>query len=692
MKKRYITLLIIAVMAVIMLSPAASAADITEDLPYSAYSYNNSDKPVALPAPYTVTKTLIGEDMETAPFTDLNDIFYDGADTVYICDSGNNRIVITDTDFKIKKILSDFENGGNRDGFSTPGGIYANENLIYIADTGNSRISVFDKKTFKLNRVIEKPEILLLGDDYTFSPTDITVDNAGRIYVIATGINQGLICLDENGKFSTFSGAPQVTPNMAERLWRKFATKKQLEQMQQYVPTEYSAALIDKNGFIYAVSQSSVDTPVAKLNSEGKNVLVKPSADFKYGDLAYDSKETPGFTDIALDENQSYFLLDSKHGKIYTYARDGYLMYAFGGSGSQKGLFLSAGAIEIINGKIAVADRIKGSITLFECTQFGKSVNLALKQFDDGEYEEAGKTWKNISEMASGYILAQVGIAKTDIQHRDYRAAMKRLKPINERELYADVFERMRDEFIKNNFYKLIAAAVVSAAAAVVINRLLKKSEAYNRIKQSDTLRYLRYTRYLIFHPFDGFWDIKREKKGNARTALIILALFILCYGIRAQFSGYVVTGIISSEINALYSIAMIIIPLGFWVVSNWCFTALMDGEGNMKDIFTASCYALTPYVLFSVPMFIFSHILTSSEAAFYNVADTVCLIWVLLLLFFGMMTTHSYSLSKSLLTAVLTLVGICLMIFILLLITNVMQQVIVYFYNIYKELLFRTY
>ena len=294
--------------------------------------------------------------------------------------------------------------------------------------------------------------------------------------------------------------------------------------------------------------------------------------------------------------------------------------------------------------------------------------------------------------MASGYILAQVGIAKTDMQHRDYRAAMKRLKPINERELYADVFERMRDEFIKNNFYKLIAAAVVSAAAAVVINRLLRKSEAYNRIKQSDTLRYLRYTRYLIFHPFDGFWDIKREKKGNARTALIILALFILCYGIRAQFSGYVVTGIISSEINALYSIAMIIIPLGFWVVSNWCFTALMDGEGNMKDIFTASCYALTPYVLFSVPMFIFSHILTSSEAAFYNVADTVCLIWVLLLLFFGMMTTHSYSLSKSLLTAVLTLVGICLMIFILLLITNVMQQVIVYFYNIYKELLFRTY
>ena len=136
----------------------------------------------------------------------------------------------------------------------------------------------------------------------------------------------------------------------------------------------------------------------------------------------------------------------------------------------------------------------------------------------------------------------------------------------------------------------------------------------------------------------------------------------------------------------------MIVLPLCFWVISNWCFTALMDGEGSMKDIFISTCYSLTPYVLFSLPMFICSHILTASEAAFYIVADTVCLIWVLALLFLGMMTTHNYSLSKSLLTAILTLVGICLIIFILLLMANIVQQVIIYFYDIYKELLFRTY
>ena len=692
MKKRFITSLIIAAFIAILCAPAVSASDITPDLPYESYSYNNSDKPVVIPAPYAVSESLLGEDMGTSSFTDLSDIFYDGEENIYISDSGNNRIVVTDTDFNIKKILSDFDNNGVRDTFNTPAGVFVNEKLIYVADTNNSRIAVFDKHSFALKKIIGKPQIVLLGADYTFNPTGLVVDKAGRIYVIALGINQGLICLDENGNFSTFLGAPQVTPNMAERLWRKIATKKQLEQMQQYVPTEYSSVLIDKHGFIYAASQSSLDMPVAKLNSEGDNVIIKPSSDFKYGDLAYDDEEVPSFADIALDENESYFLLDSKHGKIYAYNQDGYLMYAFGGSGSQKGIFLSASAVEVIKGKLVVTDRIKGSVTVFERTEFGENVNLALKQYDSGDYENAEKTWKAVSKMASGYLLAQVGLSKIDIQHKDYRAAMKKLKPIHEKELYADVFERLRDDFIKDNFYKLIAAVALIIAVLILLNRFSKSSSAYRHFKQSDTVQKLRYCRYLIFHPFDGFWDIKHEKRGNMRTALIILISFVLCYGIRAQFSGYVVTGTISSEVNALYSIAMIILPLGFWVISNWCFTALMDGEGSMKDIFIASCYSLTPYVLFSVPMFIFSHILTASEAAFYNVADTVCLIWVLALLFFGMMTTHNYSLSKSVLTAVLTLVGICLMIFILLLMTNIMQQVIVYFYNIYKELLFRTY
>ena len=40
----------------------------------------------------------------------------------------------------------------------------------------------------------------------------------------------------------------------------------------------------------------------------------------------------------------------------------------------------------------------------------------------------------------------------------------------------------------------------------------------------------LRYALHVIVHPFDGFWDLKHEKRGNLASALIILAATILAY------------------------------------------------------------------------------------------------------------------------------------------------------------------
>lgn len=56
------------------------------------------------------------------------------------------------------------------------------------------------------------------------------------------------------------------------------------------------------------------------------------------------------------------------------------------------------------------------------------------------------------------------------------------------------------------------------------------------------------------------------------------------------------------------------------------------------------------------------------------------------------MMMTHDYSLGKALLTLLLTLVGICLILFISLLLVNLVQEVFAFGFNLYKEILFRFY
>lgn len=74
------------------------------------------------------------------------------------------------------------------------------------------------------SRVLNRPEISVLEEDYTYRPKKISVSYDGRVYVVAEGINQGLIQLGSDGRFMNFVGAPRVDVSILERIQRFFAT------------------------------------------------------------------------------------------------------------------------------------------------------------------------------------------------------------------------------------------------------------------------------------------------------------------------------------------------------------------------------------------------------------------------------------------------------------------------------------
>lgn len=690
-------ILIFTLLLVLLVSTAAAAVDYPVDSPYETYVYNSSNNPIAIPSTYQVDRIIYGTDISDVNFRDLDDIFYDGHDRLYICDAGNNRILVTDKGFSVVKILETFDNNGVADAFNAPTGIFANGENIYVADSKNGRIVMFKRDTFELVRVFEKPDVSLLGESFNYVPARLAVDKAGRIYVIAEGINQGLLCLDEEGEFTSFLGAPQVVPNFIDIIWRKIATEAQRKQMESYVPTEYDSVQIDKYGFLYVTSQTSEKIPVGKINSNGKNVLIKLRENAEYGDKAYlkklgEATYMPRFADVALADNDVYYTLDSQTGRIFGYSEDGYMLYAFGITGSQKGTFRSPSAIEYMDGKLLVADRSKGNITVLSKTAFGAKVHKALELYNSGKYDEAESLWKEVGLDASGYTLSIIGLAKIDMQKGLYRQAMKRLKPIREHYLYTLAFSNWRDNFIRDNFIWLLLAGAAIIVVFILVRKYVFNLQSIKKVKESWIYKGFKYGNYVMFHPFDGFWDLKWEKKGNTGSATLIVVLFFFLYGLRAQFSGYVVTKTVSEEVNALYNITLMFLPLLFYVIANWCFTTLMDGKGTLTDIYIATAYALKPYVLFSIPLFILSHVLTDQEASFYQFADVVCLIWILALLFVGLMVTHDYSLPKTVLSVILILIGICLIIFILLLLVHIVQDVYQFVYNSYRELSFRFY
>ncbi|MCR5770079.1 MAG: YIP1 family protein [Butyrivibrio sp.] len=200
----------------------------------------------------------------------------------------------------------------------------------------------------------------------------------------------------------------------------------------------------------------------------------------------------------------------------------------------------------------------------------------------------------------------------------------------------------------------------------------------------------LKYIFHLIFHPFDGFWDLKFEKRGSLGASLTIVILTIITLSIEKQGTGFLYNMNRLSELNIVVDILTIVLLYVLWCTANWCTTSLMEGKGRMIDILIAVGYSFAPIVLVRLPLVAVSHVITSNEGSFYLVFKTISVMWALLLLFLGTMITHQYSVKKTIATCIITVIGMGIIMFIGLLFFNVIGRMITFVATIYKELRFR--
>lgn len=661
---------------------------------YHTYMYDYLGNPTSAPPPYAYERGVDGAMVSDKAFQNLEDVKYDGVDRLYFADSGNARIVVATTDFKPVAVISSYMQDGQQQSFDNPCDIEIHGTNLYIADSSAGKIIQLSTETFETLAVFDRPTISALGENYVYQPTDISVDDGGFLYVIGRDINQGLILLDEKGEFSSFLGAPEVALKWNEILVRKLLPKRLWSQLGRNVPTEYNSVFINDKGFLYVTSQSSDISPIAKLNTQGENVLKyadeSPSGDGIYLDEK-GAKVSSRFVDIVAADNGMYFALDSAKGRVFGYDNDGNLLYIFGHAGFQQDSLYAPTSIELVNGKILITDKIKNTCMVFSQTEFGHNIDMAMTYHKNGEYDQEKVTWQQVAMQNSNYDMATIYLARADIREGDYATALENLSGVQEKKYYALAFKHYRSEWIQDNAIWLWLTVAVLVGGLITVKCMQKKAFV-QKIKATSLYNEMTYGRYVIFHPFNGFWDLKREKRGSMRTATILLVLFSFWVVVRARFTGYLFMKEDAQSVNTLFELLKILLPLLLWVVSNWCFTTLMDGEGSMKDIYTASCYALTPYVLLSPILFLASHVLTGEEMAFYTYADTVVWIWVLVLLVIGMAMAHDYSALKAIVVTFLTVLGIAIILFVALLAGNLVQEIYEYFYNIYEEIAFRFY
>lgn len=406
---------------------------------------------------------------------------------IYICDSGNNRIVELESGkdgLEVKRIITEFRGNVEKKNFSNPTDVaVSEEGDIYIADQGNSRILKLDKN---LNYLLQfdKPNDSALGADAAFTPSKIAIDTAGRVYCSASGINLGLLKYEMDGTFSSFVGATKVKFDMGDYLWKKFATQEQRDRMVSFVPTEYDNLYMDYEGFIYActsnVSEEDIDSgdsaAVRKLNLLGNDILVQNGEWGVYGDLYTGSgggySGTSQFKDVTTMDNDVYVCMDQNRGRLFGYDDQGHMMFAFGGNSSMNGYFKRASAIEHMGRDLLVLDSLDCSLTVFRPTEFGNLVYQAMDLFDQGEYDASGETWEKAMQLNGNYDLAYIGIGRSLLRQERYREAMDYFELKYDGDNYSLAFKQYRKQWVEDHIGIIMIVLLVLIVVPLCVGKV----------------------------------------------------------------------------------------------------------------------------------------------------------------------------------------------------------------------------
>ncbi|MBO4467918.1 MAG: hypothetical protein J5766_01320, partial [Clostridia bacterium] len=632
MKKLF---LFIVALVLILSSLSVSVSAATS---YETYTYTYSGKAQISPAAYT-PETKVAEFGEIGILKNPSDIIYDKTrDYIFIADTGNNRVVVTDGNFTVKKVISEFENNGETDSLSEPQGVFVNaKSNLYVADTRNARILVFDKD-FSLIKELPALSADILPEGFSYTPTAVVTDNADNVYVVSKNTNMGIISLDPDGNFEGFFGAQEANVNPITAIWKAFMSEEQLDRSESNVSVEYSNLTIDEKGFVYVTcsdidryklytavksrSGSSAYAPIKKLNPAGTDVLVRNGFFPPVGDInfsAYSGSPEPSkINDVTLLSNGMYTLLDTLQNKIFTYDSSGNLLYAFGGKGEAMGLYNTLCAFCWNDGRFYMLDSFDGSVTVLKQTEYGKLIDTVIGYQETMQYEKADALWQTVISQNNNFDMAYLGLGKIALEKGKYQQAMDYFKIIGDKTYYEKAYKLRRDEILqKAGFFTLIGVVVILVVIIWLIRKIGRYNEKLTEHPHSGRFRdEVIFGFYVMRHPFNGHWALKAEKRGSIRAATFWLGLTSVSAIYATLGACYLQK---SESATVMSALSNTVFPLLLVVVSNMCFTTLMDGKGTFKNVYTAVCYSTVPYAIFTIPMTLLSYVLVSDELSILN-------------------------------------------------------------------------
>lgn len=474
---------------------------------FNTYNYNYYGEVVVTPSGYTPEAVYYGEDLGIGEMTNAVDIYVSPQNEIYILDyySSDNiaRLHIFDSNLKLIKTLTTLTANGNPYTMNLPESVVVDKyGYIYVCDTGNRQVLKLDKdKSGKIIQTIGAPDSDLFTGE--FKPTKVAIAKNMSLYVICSGALDGIMEFNTSGAFLRYFGAPDVQMTLADmvtlawrRVYRSLFGAGAAKTFITFVPTEFENLVVDDYGFVYAVIAAAGEEntdQLMKMNFLGNNILdptakstqkISDTLSRTYGDLVRRATKSQGniFKDVAVDEDGFITMLDTNLRKIFEYDSEGNLTFVYGAHGKQSGLFYNPTSMAKLGKKTLVLDAYFGSLTIYDQTEYGRTLHKAINLYDQGLYDDAENYWVDVLKNNANCELAHIGLGKVYYQYGRYDDAIHHFKIANDRKNYEDSFSLYREAVISDHF-NLIMTLLVVLVVLYILWRIFGKS-IINSIKE----------------------------------------------------------------------------------------------------------------------------------------------------------------------------------------------------------------
>ncbi len=669
--------LLTAVVICITLSFSAYA-----DTPYVTYTINGYGQirqtQTAYLAHSTITK--FGE----AALKDPGDICLADDGLIYIADSGNKRIVVGTPDGELVKTVGEGT-------LKNPRGVFVTgDGSIYVADRDAEKIFIFGSDG-ELTGEYSKPASPLYGDEVSFLPIKIVVNNAGIMFVVCESNTNGIVEISptDGGTFLGYFGTNYAATNLTTIIYRMILTDEQRAKMVSNIPATPTNLTIDEKGLIYTVTRGNKNDTLKRLNIAGTNMI--RNTDGTYAD-------TP--TSVAAGNHDNVYVADQQ-GYIFEYNNEGEMIFVFGGpdDGTQRvGLSTMVSGIAVDrNDRIYVLDSDKAQVQIYQPTEFTDLLHNALYLYSKGRYTEAKEPLTSILKMNSMFDYANKAMGRCYYREENYSEAMRYARLAKDYSGYSDAYWEIRNVWLKNNIITVIlviAAIFVAIRMIKVLDKkkhILDKPRAFGgKLRENRFVDNFCYAFRFMKKPADTAYGIAAERREGWLMPSLLLLIFIVEFVISKYTCGFLMKTVMDGRYEIMSDIGAIIAVVIAVTACTYLVCTINEGEGTVKKIYTAICYSLTPYIVFMPLTYILSHILTNNEIFLTAMLSILTYGWIAVIAFIGLKEVNNFTVGQTIKVILLTLFAALILALLIFIIYVLWAQVFEFIGAIFGEGVYR--